>query len=71
MCESNLPTVLGFVTMTAAVSLFRWALRSSKSVKPSGRDLIVTTPAPHMAQLAGFVPCAVSGARTMRRCFWP
>ena len=36
-----------------------------------GADLIVTTPAPHMAQLAGLVPCAVSGARTMRRLGWP
>ena len=71
MCASNFPTVFGLVTITAATSSLRWALRSSRSVRPSGRDLMLITPAPHIAQLAGFVPWAVSGARTIRRLGWP
>ena len=68
ICPSKTPTVFGFVIIKAAVSSSTFRRRSSRSTQPSFVDLTVTERPPQIAQLAGFVPCALSGVRTLERC---
>ncbi len=67
MQASNTPTVLGLVSIRAAVWLSTFLFRSSRSTRPSGRELTVIACRPQTAQLAGLVPWAESGVRTFGR----
>ena len=70
--SSNTPCVLGYVTIRhdrfAACSA-AFAFRSSTSMLPFGAVFTGTMVMPHMAALAGLVPCALAGIRQMVR--WP
>ncbi|EPS50547.1 hypothetical protein CFSAN002369_06226 [Clostridium botulinum CFSAN002369] len=61
MSFSNNPNVLGFVSISPAISSFKTFLSSSIETLPSSPDFISTMSNPATDALAGFVPCAESG----------
>ncbi len=69
--DSNMPRVLGFVSMRAAVAGPAFALRSSRSTSPFSPDFTLTVFRPASVLLAGLVPWAESGIRTSTLPSWP
>ncbi|MBA7680465.1 hypothetical protein ES703_88781 [subsurface metagenome] len=63
--NSKMPSVLGFVSIIAATSSSISEATVSLSTIPSLLDFTGTALKPHILTLAGFVPCAVSGIRTL------
>ena len=71
ICFSNNPSVFGLVIINTAVSGPTFDLRSSRSTRPFSPLLMVTVSKPASAAEAGLVPCAESGASTLRRWVSP
>jgi hypothetical protein len=65
MFRSKTPQVLGFVIMSAAVVSSTISLSSSTSTQPCSSSPISLAPKSAMVAVAGFVPCAVEGTRTV------
>src|SRR5258707_684224 len=68
MFSSKRPSVDGFVSINAAVCSSTFSRRSSMSMLPRGSVFTCVTSYPAIVTDAGFVPCAVSGITTVRRC---
>ena len=67
MFGSKMPTVFGLVIMNTAIWSSSFASKSSMSTPPLVRVFTVTVSKPAIAALAGLVPWALSGARTLVR----
>jgi hypothetical protein len=69
--DSKIPSVEGFVIMTAAVWGPSAARKPSRSMPPSGAALIEIVRRPAIVAVAGFVPWAESGTSTSVRFVSP
>ena len=68
MFSSKSPSVDGFVSISAAVCSSTLPRRSSTSMLPRASVWTGVSSKPAIVTEAGFVPCAVSGITTLRRC---
>src|SRR3989304_3350614 len=71
MLGSKRPRVDGSVSIMAAIPSSRACERNSRSVFPCAAEGTLTASKPAMAAVAGFVPWAESGTRTLRRWVSP